>query len=157
LKVGAPIGFVGCINSGKTVFLSTPHDQLMHGAPNWRVQVSDAGFDYLTDNYRSICNGERPSATQYERGRSATFYAMKAFHREQTLDLLMWDVAGEVFNQPDDPEIMEVMTRCRSVVVCVNCLSLCELDDSKLLSSADQDKILGKYFRALMAQRHRLQ
>ena len=144
LTPGTAIGLIGLPATGKTCYLAALHDQLMHAAPEWRVQVSDRAFERLTDDFWSMCNGQIPAKTQqiYSTG----FFSISIVYRGQVYPLVMNDMAGEytrsiseriereAAGDPDfcsvDPEVrsrnqnriyFNYLRQCRAVLVAIPC------------------------------------
>ncbi len=154
LKPGAALGLMGGTCTGKTVYLATLHDQLMHSAPEWHVEVSDEAFRELTGNYRSMCEGRVPDKTA-----SSTIFLMRVSWHGRKLDLIMWDAPGEHYHDREAgvpaPEIMPLLRQCRSVLVTLGSFHKGS-SDGVGYSSADEDLELSYIFHELLGDRHRL-
>ena len=143
------LGLIGLPCTGKTVYLATLHDQLMHSAPEWRVEVTDHAFSTLTDVYESMLSGESAPATT--KGEESLFL-MKVVHQGRNLELLMWDVAGEVYSHLRDDShclsqsahIMRLLLGCRTILVTIDSFH------REARGRSDADQVLGRLFRSVL-------
>jgi hypothetical protein len=173
LQPGRGLGLIGFPNTGKTCLLATMHDQLMHSAPEWRVEVSDQAFDRLTNDYWRLIDGAIPSKTQLD-GDGQSFFSMTVSWQGTRLPLLMKDMAGEFtwrmaeVRNPIGPAIdrdeeyesldrnkiyLQFLAQCKSVLVAIGCWEmLSALQDEKRLRQIAmvEDKPLGQLFRNLL-------
>lgn len=94
IQPGRPVGLIGLPCTGKTCYLAAAHDQMMHAAPEWRVEVDDRAFEKLSDDYWRMCEGGIPDKTM-EVGCSAGFFKLTVHYRDQPFELVMNDMAGE--------------------------------------------------------------
>lgn len=143
------LGLVGFPASGKTVFLATLHDQVMHAAPEWRVRVSDRAFDELTTIYQNLRHGLRALATIPHH---AGYFRASFLWRGQPVELLLRDAAGEVYyrlvdsdDEWDCPGVGWLLRQCPAVLVS----TLCTCD-------TEHDAVFGHIFRKLLKDKNRL-
>ena len=158
------LGLIGCCATGKTVYLATLHDQLMHSAPEWRVEVSDWAFRYLTRDYQRMLSGSRPAKTVA----CAPPFLMRVFRQRRELDLLMWDAAGEEYTglAPDSKQRSKKSYRTMPLLLLLECKVImvtigsfwCEHGKGPMARAlaeqhahADQD--LGALFRTILRKR----
>lgn len=131
---GSAIGLIGLPDSGKTCYLAALHDQLMHAAPKWRVRVSDRAFDKLTDDYFWMGSGRIPSKTDTVISSNTGFFSITVVYGDQTLPLVMNDIAGEfVYQMVKQKEVFDssnwdrelaylsYLRQCRAILVAIPC------------------------------------
>ena len=136
------LGLIGYMCTGKTTYLATLHDQLMHSAPEWDVEVRDSGFSELTRNYRHVCEGLiLPTLT------SLRPYIIKVRWHGRDLELLMWDIGGEVYQSPTRAQThVPLLDRCRSIMVTINSFE-------HIAGASDQDQALADLFHWILEQK----
>ncbi len=151
IEASRALGLIGFPATGKSVFLATLHDQLMHACPEWHVRVSDFAFQQLTDCYKELRSGLRLSATQP--GRPGYFRATVSWQKH-TVELLLRDAAGEEYYRlanADEgwtcPGPGWLLRQCPALLVATLCG-----DDYH----PDTDQMLGQFFRKLLKQGNRL-
>ena len=141
---------IGFPNTGKTVYLCTLHDQLMHGNPEWGVEVSKRGRDELFYNYNALCRGRTPNATPP--GFCTPFRMRVRWGRWNRFDLVMWDLAGEHYSNYGSDRFLdpygEFLAQSRVLLVCLNF--------SYTGEAADTDMSMRKFFERLLLQNRKL-
>lgn len=176
LEPGRGLGLIGAPNTGKTCLLAAMHDQLMHAAPEWRVEVSDWAFDKLTDDYWAMCQGNLPQKTQLE-GPDQFFFSITVDWHGARLPLLMKDMGGEYtfhmadvenptssaacrWDDSDDEDhldrgkiYLQYLAQCKSVLVAVGCWDMQEAirdEQGARRNLIDHDREMGRLFRGLL-------
>ncbi|MBU0608197.1 MAG: TIR domain-containing protein [Armatimonadetes bacterium] len=160
LPPGSAVGLTGWVGTGKTVYLATLHDQLMHAAPEWRVEVTPRAFDRLTDTFAGLRTGARPPATVPHLIASSCFTLAVARGRQRQR-LVMWDAAGEMYEQyargdseawGGNPGLADALAQCSSVLVTIPSFTgnLTEPSES---GAKHPDARLGTMFDRLLRER----
>jgi len=150
------LGLIGRIYSGKTTYLTTLHDQLMHSAPEWGVEVSDRAFEMLIHDYQSLRNyGLEIPKTQL----GINYFLMRVIWQKRKLDILLWDAGGEQYDRfvecPfADPVLMSLLLQCKSIMVSILCQRI--LGNVEGQNSQEEDEFLGRFFRELLKSKNRL-
>lgn len=157
LKSGSALGLVGITCTGKSTYLATLHDQLMHSAPEWRVEVSDSAFHRLMSGYQALRQGQVFGATD----KFFHPFLMKVLWNNRQLDLVMWDSAGENYSNfalRDDVDSYSNLDLLLSECKCIMVAILCErMQDT--ISGTDryeEDELLGKLFRRILGDKNHL-
>ena len=158
-------GLIGPPNSGKSVYLACLHDQLMHSAPEWRVEVSDHAFWQLTKNYDYMRSGVRPPKTDTD---GFQFFSMKTYWNHHWLDLLMWDMPGEwlfdLFEGESEEQIeynlaphayvkkslYKQISNCKSLIIAIPSFDLAKGPSSCSFDPSEDDRRYGQFFRRLL-------
>jgi hypothetical protein len=153
LNPGSALGLVGLPNSGKTVYLATLHDQLMHSAPEWGVEVGDDAFNGLTRDYQNIHRNGSTSKTS-----STRYFFMKVVWQKHKLDLILWDAPGEVYEFAADADSWQdetygglfLLSQCRSIMVSILCERMQGQGGWNYEDSLREDNLWGRFFRKLL-------
>ena len=140
------VPLVGFVATGKSVYLATLHDQLMHGAPQWGVEVNDHAFSNLTRAYSQIRRGELLPATM-PIDRPETFLMKVRWDCRNQLDLLMWDIAGESWRRFADGGELDT---CVELILSQSRALFFSLSPQYLRNGQNDDVEMAKFFRRLL-------
>jgi hypothetical protein len=163
---GQGLGLIGFTCEGKTCLLAAMHDQLMHGAPEWHVEVSDDAFDKLTGDFWRMCQCVRPSATMP----FGEYFAITIEWNGTKVPLVSVDIfGGAIWNlaegrhyhhdpdlEEEDPYLLylQFLRQCKAILVAINCEDLSR--DERLPNLGGRDGIISRFFRRLLRESNAL-
>lgn len=142
---------IGLPAAGKSVYLATLHDQLMHSSPEWGVEVTDHAFGKLAEDYGRLRCGRMlsPTAPGSER-----HFLMTVVWRGCHLPLIMSDLPGETCHNlkriDEDPVLPFLLFNCRALMVALNCPSMVDPSAFGGLPLQDADASLGAVFHYIL-------